>query len=639
MTVNSSGPPAPKVFISYSWDDDPHIAWVRDLATRLRSQGGVDVTLDRWHAVPGDQLPAFMERAIRENDYVLIVCTPNYKERSDSRIGGVGYEGDIMTAEIFSSQSPQTHRKFIPIHRCGKWDEAAPSWLKGKYRIDLRSEPYSETSYEDLLSTLHNARSQAPPIGPRPDFSAKLQPPKGVTPQVPIAEGPEAPIGIKGVIVDEVGYPKNDGTRGSALYSVPLQLSRRPSLEWAELFVQTWDRPPEFSTMHRPGISHIEGDRIVLNGTSLEEIEKYQGKTLKLVVDRVNEIIAEHERTQRSQVDEEERRRQEHRRQVEEAARHLSFDDPAPGSALSSAAQAAETAIRDGRPDLSARTKAFWKTLLADLAALDPNKGGEFDYNDFLQAVEKTKPSCLAFAGLSSVVAEWNNEPAAVALYEGFERLVAKYRQPRGWGGEWDPRLYDFYKFVGHELCATLFAMLIRERRWEIVARLLKEGIHVDNHPSRKPELVTFEYVGQSVMFFQNQDVRHFSRSHSTHADVLHERHTEGELGDLVPMRDFMNAEYFLNLRSVAAGSCEEHSYAFRWVPESVRYLSQAPDYLAKAKQVRNAEQLLQPVGVPDIPALREAVQKQKAFVLKMFGGSHVPYGLAEIDPDSIGTR
>lgn len=116
-------------FISYSWDDDDHREWIRALAERLRADG-IDVTIDRWAAVPGDQLPAFMERAIRDNQFVVIVCTPRYKQRSDAREGGVGYEGDIMTSEVMTSQN---HRKFIPVLRSGVWSQAAPSWLSGKY--------------------------------------------------------------------------------------------------------------------------------------------------------------------------------------------------------------------------------------------------------------------------------------------------------------------------------------------------------------------------------------------------------------------------------------------------------------------------------------------------------------------------
>ncbi len=63
---------SPTAFISYSWDDDEHKSWARVLAERLRADG-VDATIDQWAAVPGDQLPALMERAIAGNDFVLIV--------------------------------------------------------------------------------------------------------------------------------------------------------------------------------------------------------------------------------------------------------------------------------------------------------------------------------------------------------------------------------------------------------------------------------------------------------------------------------------------------------------------------------------------------------------------------------------
>lgn len=151
-------------FISYSWDSEEHKAWVLELATRLR-RDGIDVTLDRWHLAPGDPLPEFMERGVRENDSVLIVCTPPYKVRSDQRRGGAGYEGTIMTAEVLLKAN---HRKFIPLWRSGRWEEAAPSWLAGNYRLDFRSDPYGEQQYQELLDTLLGRRPTAPPLGPTP---------------------------------------------------------------------------------------------------------------------------------------------------------------------------------------------------------------------------------------------------------------------------------------------------------------------------------------------------------------------------------------------------------------------------------------------------------------------------------------
>ena len=154
---------SPTAFISYSWDTDEHRGWVRELAQRIRSDG-VDVKLDQWETAPGDQLTEFMERGIRDHDFVVIICTPKYRERSASRESGVGYEGDIMTAEVMTRGD---QRKFIPVWRSGQWEEAAPSWLVGKYRIDLSGDPYDGEQYADLVRTLRKERLKPPPIGPR----------------------------------------------------------------------------------------------------------------------------------------------------------------------------------------------------------------------------------------------------------------------------------------------------------------------------------------------------------------------------------------------------------------------------------------------------------------------------------------
>jgi len=153
---------APSAFISYRWEDEEHKSWVHDLATRLRCDG-VNAILDQWETAPGDQLAEFMETPVRESDFVLIICTPGYKAQADKREGGVGYEGDIMTAEVFTRKS---RRKFIPVLRGKDWNESAPSWLLGSYYVNLSDKPYNEDNYKDLLSTLHRRRKVAPPIGP-----------------------------------------------------------------------------------------------------------------------------------------------------------------------------------------------------------------------------------------------------------------------------------------------------------------------------------------------------------------------------------------------------------------------------------------------------------------------------------------
>ena len=99
------------------------------------------------------------------------------------------------------------------------------------------------------------------------------------------------PIRLMEVVASEVGRLRNDAAVGGALYRVPIRLSRRPSAAWVHRFVQVWNNPPSFSTMHRPGIASIVGDRIVLNGTTLEDVEQYHKDTLNVVVDKVNRAV------------------------------------------------------------------------------------------------------------------------------------------------------------------------------------------------------------------------------------------------------------------------------------------------------------------------------------------------------------
>jgi hypothetical protein len=254
----------PKVFISYAWESDDPKMWVKMLATELRGNG-IDATIDQWTVAPGDQMPHFMEKSVRENEYVLIICTPKYKAKSDNRIGGVGYEGDIMTAEVLLHSN---HRKFIPILKEGHASTALPSWLQAKYYIDLSNESHFKMNFEDLVATILNARELAPEIGPIPSKFGN----RSATPNSSKAF---VPIKIKGIIVDEVTTPLNDGTRGNALYKIPFELNKPPDAEWVGLFVQSFNRPPRFTTMHRPGIASVVGNRIYLNGTTIEEVEQY----------------------------------------------------------------------------------------------------------------------------------------------------------------------------------------------------------------------------------------------------------------------------------------------------------------------------------------------------------------------------
>jgi len=94
-----------------------------------------------------------MEKAISTSDFVLLICTREYKKRADEREGGVGYEQDLMTAERLVDRH---YSKFVPVLREGDWYNAVPNWITGHLGVDLRGK-YAEDNFQNLVDHLRRA--------------------------------------------------------------------------------------------------------------------------------------------------------------------------------------------------------------------------------------------------------------------------------------------------------------------------------------------------------------------------------------------------------------------------------------------------------------------------------------------------
>lgn len=306
------------VFVSYSWDDDCHKQWVQDLVEALRT-AGIRATYDDGRAQPGQSSTLFMERAIRDSRYVIVVCTPTYKARADARKGGVGFEGQIMSAELLQDGNID---KFIPVLRRGDWDKALPTFLAARWGADLSHDPYDQRQFDDLVATITKASCDS-----ATGLDSRMARPASSSQQRPEDSREKfEPIRITGVIVDEIGIPANDGSRGSALYSIPIGLSAAPSIGWSDLFVRTWDRPPRYGTRHRPGIARVSGARVVLSQTTVEEVGAVHRDTLLSVVDAVNSSYAALLATRAEAEAKKADAARQHRERVQDEARQIRFD-------------------------------------------------------------------------------------------------------------------------------------------------------------------------------------------------------------------------------------------------------------------------------------------------------------------------
>lgn len=143
------------VLISYSHDSEDHKKWVLYIASKLKLNG-IRVILDQTHLNASDYLTTFMEEHIENVDYVLLICTDNYNQRAKDRIGGVGYEINLISAEILAS--PRTN-KFIPIVRNIKAEKKTPACVNGKLYCDFSDNQNLEEQFSNLVKRIKGADS------------------------------------------------------------------------------------------------------------------------------------------------------------------------------------------------------------------------------------------------------------------------------------------------------------------------------------------------------------------------------------------------------------------------------------------------------------------------------------------------
>jgi hypothetical protein len=166
-TLERAEPPV--AFVSYSWASDQHVAWVTQLARRLRANG-VDVYFDRWDVSLGHDLYLFMERYADPSARILVVLSDDYGPKADRRAeqsSGVGTETTIVSPTVYRDLGGNRVIPVVPDSGTVADDPVVPTYLVGRTWIDFRSD--HETAYERLLRDLHGAPIEAaPPLGVNP---------------------------------------------------------------------------------------------------------------------------------------------------------------------------------------------------------------------------------------------------------------------------------------------------------------------------------------------------------------------------------------------------------------------------------------------------------------------------------------
>ena len=155
------------VFISYSWDSPSHKEWVAKLAKDL-ADNGIYVLLDEF-LEGGTTLSSFMELGIERAKKVLVIGTPNYREKCLGLSSGVAFEESIIRESMFQNLGT---KKFIPCLRLGEFTQSFPLILSGCKGYDFRKDDNYTTILDDLCRDIYGQpRRPRPKLGDIPDYA------------------------------------------------------------------------------------------------------------------------------------------------------------------------------------------------------------------------------------------------------------------------------------------------------------------------------------------------------------------------------------------------------------------------------------------------------------------------------------
>ena len=144
------------VFISYAHspkDND----WETRLAGRLASYQAhgtpqIKVIFDQEEGYAGANVFSRMQTLISEATVIVVVLTPEYRDKAENNFALVGYEYNLIRREIFKSEEPR--KKCIPILKSGTLKESMPADLYHLIALDMSTPKAFDGGFSSLLKSI-----------------------------------------------------------------------------------------------------------------------------------------------------------------------------------------------------------------------------------------------------------------------------------------------------------------------------------------------------------------------------------------------------------------------------------------------------------------------------------------------------
>ncbi len=294
--------------------------------------------------------------------------------------------------------------------------------------------------------------------------------------------------------------------------------------------------------------------------------------------------------------------------------------------------------IKIAQQPISPVYREFLVNLLSDILAMKPDFGQYAEYDEaIVDQIVRGLPLSYRFTEAAVIAAKGENADALKTMYHFFGDMLKLYDVPEGFSGSYRRTDFDGFKFLGYEMFVSLIAAILRYDQWSLLGELLDEDLFIEKtHDSRYQSFVRVSSFAGSLDEVRNRRLN--LQRISVMADMIKERFTKTELSELMSHKEFLEADYFLFMRTVCH---EENTEYLRnvWCPRASVWLDHPPSYVVKAESVRFLQRILPATGFAKWEEFVEKLKLQHGTFEKYFRSGWKDSPLQYFDLNKLGSR
>jgi hypothetical protein len=280
----------------------------------------------------------------------------------------------------------------------------------------------------------------------------------------------------------------------------------------------------------------------------------------------------------------------------------------------------------------------YLKNMFSELERTKPDFSKFAEYDEAIVAqIKEGIPISYRFIEAALLASKYGNVDAITAIYGFFASALKLYDIPDDFSGSYRSTDFDGYKFLVYEMFVSFIAALIKYDNWGIIGDILTDDLFLEKKYDSK--YVSFTRISSYVASLDEiRNKRLNLRRISVMGDLFKERFTQSELSQLVTHKDFLEADYFLFMRTV----CHEDNLESLWnvwCPRSCVWLDGPPSYIVKAESKRFLEKIAKATGFEKSEEFVENFKRSHSVFTRYFSRGWKGDPLEHFDLNKIGTR